>query len=172
MGRNIYYGTRPSGFWAILFRVGAMNPKTILNSARSILVIDWPSKEVPETLALAGFQVFAKGGPGPEDFSVYEVDQGRVVSRYLCHPPHQADLVYSYRPFSELREILALASKLQAKTLWTQSGLSAAGTNDAKGCWLPEDQLQSARSLVEAAGLYHITEPYIADVAREARATQ
>ena len=149
-----------------------MNPIAILNTAQSILVIDWPSKEVPETLTRAGFQVFVKGGPEPENYSTYEVDEGKVVSRYLGHPPQKADLVYSYRPFNELREILALASKLQAKTLWTQSGLSAAGTNDAKGCWLPEDQFQSARSLVEAAGLHHITEPYIADAAREARATR
>ena len=149
-----------------------MTPTEILSSAKTILLVDWPSKDVPETLTRAGFRVFVHGGPAPEDYSAYEVDNGEVVSRYLGHPPEQADLVYSYRPLSELPEILALASKLQAKTLWTQSGISAAGKDDVKGCWLPENEFQSAQRVIEAAGFHHITEPYIADAAREARATE
>lgn len=149
-----------------------MSPKEILQTSQSILLIDWPSKDVPETLVLAGFEVFVKGGPAPDNYSAYAVESGKVVARYLGRPPAHVDLVYSYRPLSELPEILALAAKLQAKTLWTQSGLSAAGTNDVKGCWLPHNELQSARSLVQAAGLTHITEPYIADAALQARATE
>jgi len=38
--------------------------KDLLKAARTILVIDWPSKELPEVLALAGFQVVVHSGPG------------------------------------------------------------------------------------------------------------
>jgi len=149
-----------------------MTPKEILSSVETILLVDWPSKDVPEALTRAGFRVFVHGGPAPEDYSAYVVDNSEVVSRYLGHPPEQADLVYSYRPLSELPEILALASKLKAKTLWTQSGFSAAGKDDVKGCWLPENELQSAQGMVKAAGLHNVTQPYIADAAREARSSR
>ena len=33
----------------------------ILAEARSVLVIDWPSRDVPASLALAGYMVFVKG---------------------------------------------------------------------------------------------------------------
>ena len=140
-----------------------MNPKDVLKTIKTILVIDWPSKEVPELLVLAGFHVVVQGGPGPEDYSVYELTNGKVVTRHLGCPPDRADLIYCYRPLTELPQIIATAKGLQAKTIWTQSGLSADSSKDAKGCWIPADQLQIARNLVESAGLNYITEPYIVD---------
>jgi hypothetical protein len=144
-----------------------MNPKDLLKAAASILVIDWPSKDVPESLALAGCHVVIRGGPGPEDYSAYELSSGKVVSRRTGRPPERADLIYSYRPLAELPEIIVTAKTLHTKTIWTQSGLSAAGVEDPKGCWLPSQDLESAQKLVQAAGLNYITQPYIADVARE-----
>jgi predicted CoA-binding protein len=137
-----------------------------------VMVIDWPSEEVPEMLALAGFHVVVRGGPGPEDYSAYELNNGEVVARHVGRPPERVDLIYSYRPFSELPEIIATAKGLHAKTIWTQSGLSAAGVNDPKGCWVPEEELRSARDLVRSAGLNYVTQPYIGDVAREIRASR
>ena len=150
----------------------AMNPEEISKTVNTVLVIDWPSKDVPEMLALAGFHVVVRGGPGPDDYSVYEVDNGQVVTRHVGRPPGRADLIYSYRPPSELPEIIATAKSLQAKTIWAQSGLSAAGVKDPKGCWVPEEEQRLARNLVEAAGLNYLTEPYIGDVAREIRASR
>jgi predicted CoA-binding protein len=95
---------------------------------------------------------------------------GKVVSRPIGRSPEQADLVYSYRPLSELPGIIATAKTLQAKIIWTQSGRSAAGTKDPKGCWLPEDELNSVRALVHSAGLNHVSQPYIAGALREIRA--
>jgi hypothetical protein len=149
-----------------------VNAKESLSTCETVLVIDWPSKDVPESLALAGFHVIVRGGPGPEDYSVYEMNQGQVVVRHLGHPPERADLIYSYRPFSELPQIIATAQDLHAKTIWTQSGLSAAGVNDPQGCWVPIDELQSARNLVQSAEMNHVAEPYIGEVAREIRATR
>jgi predicted CoA-binding protein len=117
-----------------------VNAKDILKTADTILVIDWPSKDVPESLVLADFQVVVRGGPGPEDYSAYELSHGKVVSRHLGRPPARADLIYSYRPLSELPEIITTAKALHAKTIWTQSGLSPAGADDPKGCWLRESE--------------------------------
>ena len=144
-----------------------MNPVEFLKSARTILVIDWPSKEVPESLARAGFQVIVKGGPGPEDYSAYELSDGKIVSRRTGRAPDHVDLVYSYRPLNELPDVIASACSLRAKAIWLQSGLSAAGVKDRKGCWLGESDRAEARTLVEGAGLSLITEPYIAEVASE-----
>jgi sugar phosphate isomerase/epimerase len=152
----------------------AMNLKEIFRTVQTILLIDWPSKELPETLTRAGFHVVVRGGPGPEDYSAYELDScrnladdpGEVVVRHIGRAPERADLIYSYRPLRELPEIITTAKRLGAKTIWTQSGLSAAGVNDPKGCWVPEEALRQARDLVESAGLCYISEPYIGDAAQ------
>ena len=101
-----------------------MHPNEFLKNVRTVLVIDWPSKDVPEALVLAGFQVYTQGGPGPTDYFVYEWNDGRIVARHVGHPPERAELVYSYRPFRELPQIIAKAKTLCAETIWTQSGLS------------------------------------------------
>lgn len=146
-----------------------MNPKETLKNVDTVLVIDWPTKDVPESLALAGFHVVVRGGPGPEDYSVYKLNNGNVVTQHLGRPPEHAALIYSYRPVSETAGIIATAKGLGAKTIWTQSGLSVVGVNNPKGCWVPDEELRLARNLVESAGLTYITEPYIGDVAREIR---
>ncbi len=140
-----------------------MNLNELSRTFQTVLVIDWPDKGVPETLARAGLRVVVRGGPGPDDFSAYELIDGEIVIRRTGGPPERADLVYSYRPLSELPDIVASAVKLGAKAIWTQSGFSAAGVKDRKGCWLSAEDLQLARGLVESAGLRHIHEPYIAD---------
>ncbi len=155
-----------------------MNLKEMFSTVQTILVIDWPSREVPETLARAGFHVVVRGGPGPEDYSAYEFDSsqdlsqnlaqnpGAVVVRHIGRSPERADLIYSYRPLNELSGIITTAKRLGAHTIWTQSGLSAAGVNDPKGCWVAEAELRLAQNLVESAGLRYITGPYIGGVAQ------
>ena len=143
--------------------------KSVLSGVKTILVIDCPSKEVPEALALAGFEVVVRGGPGANDYSLYQVQEGEVVRRHIGRAPDHADLVYSYRPLSELPGIIATAKALHARTIWTQSGVTSDGKRDPKGCWLAQDELQKAQELVRAAGLNHFSEPYIAEYVREFR---
>jgi hypothetical protein len=138
-----------------------------LKTVRTILLIDWPDKEVPETLTRAGFFVFVHGGPGPEDYSVYELRDGKIVSRRTGRRPDQADLVYSYRPLAELARTIDEALVVGAKVVWIQSGLSLDGKKDPKAFWMSEEDMRSAERRVEVAGLELITRPYIADVARE-----
>jgi hypothetical protein len=135
-----------------------------LGEFHSVLVIDWPSREVPERLALAGLSVVVRSGPGPEDFSAYEVSDGVVQVRRTGRPPAQTDLVYVFRPLSELPQIIDTARSLRARAVWTQSGLAGPGLKDPKGCWLPDEELQAARRLIETAGMQHIAAPYIVDL--------
>jgi predicted CoA-binding protein len=143
-----------------------MDLTEVFKAVETILVIDWPDQEVPEVLARAGFHVVVRGGPRPEDYSSWDFSDGEIMIRNPGHPPKRADLIYSYRPFNELPEIVATAAKLHTKFLWVQSGLSAAGIRDSKGCWISCEQLQSARDIVETAALRLITEPYIVDAVR------
>ena len=144
-----------------------MNPADLLKTVNTILVIDWPSKDVPESLALAGFHVIVQGGPGPEDYFTYEAIDGKVTSRRTGRIPDRAELVYTHRPLADLAKIIATATALDAKAIWSQSGLSPAGTKDPKGCWVSDEDLQKARDLIQPTGLQYISEPYIGDVARQ-----
>ncbi|HKE23086.1 MAG TPA: CoA-binding protein [Bryobacteraceae bacterium] len=144
-----------------------MTPQELLRTVKTILVIDWPSRDVPESLASAGFQVIVKGGPGPQDYSSFGLHNGEIVVRRTGRAPESADLVYFHRPLHELPGIVDTAKSLGAKAIWTQSGLSAEGVKNPAGCWLPAADLESARTLVESAGLQYLASPYIVDISRQ-----
>ena len=138
----------------------------ILAEMRNVLVIDWPSRDVPASLAFGGFTVFVKGGPGPADYAAWELDAGEPVSRPLGREPERVDLVYCHRPFGELPGIIALAGRLGARALWWQTGLTSGGGKDPTGCWATPEQSRQARDLADAAGLAYVGDVYIADAAR------
>ena len=145
---------------------GTAGASRILAQTRSVLVIDWPSRDVPAALAAAGFEVTVKGGPGPTDYTVWEVTGGEVVTRRLGRALEHADLVYCHRPFSELPSIIAMAQGLGARAVWRQSGLTSTGAKAPDGCWLPPDETQQGRELAAAARLNYIDDIYIADAVR------
>ena len=138
----------------------------ILRETGSVLVVDWPSKDVPETLTRAGYTVLVKGGPEPDNYRAYEVRDGEVVSRHTGEAPATVDLVYSYRPVEELPGIVAMAQHLGARAVWLQSGLVSDGTKAPDGCWMDQAASQAARAVVESAGLTYVEAPYIADEVR------
>ncbi len=138
----------------------------ILTAASTIVVVDWPSRDVPETLARAGYTVWVKGGPGPADYSVYEIRGGEVVPRPAGEPPARADLVYAHRPVAQLPGIASMARQFGATAVWHQSGLTSSGARDPRGCWLEPEASQMARAIIEEAGLAYIQSPYIADEVR------
>ena len=147
---------------------GTARASRILAQTRSVLVIDWPSRDVPAALAAAGFEVTVKGGPGPTDYTVWEVTDGEVVTRPLGRALEHADLVYCHRPFSELPSIIAMGQGLGARAVWRQSGLTSTGAKAPDGCWTPPGESQQGRELAAAAGLDYIDDIYIADAARAA----
>ena len=138
----------------------------ILAAARTVVVVDWPSRDVPDTLARAGYTVLVKGGPGPDSYTACQVSGGEVVPRRTGAPPDSADLVYVHRPVAELPGMVMLAQRLGAGAIWLQSGLAADGSKDPHGCWLPAAEAAAAREMVESAGLAYLAAPYIADEVR------
>ena len=143
------------------------DPSGVLAAAHTFLLVDWPTRDVPDALALAGFEVVVHGGPGPEDYFAYEVVDGAVVERRVGAPPVQADVVWTFRPLDELPEIVEVAQSLGARVVWVHSGLAAGGEKDPTGCWLPADAAAGARAMVEAAGLEYLDRPYVAGAVRD-----
>lgn len=137
-----------------------------LATVNSVLVVDWPSRDVPDSLVRAGRSVVIKGGPEPDNYSAYELVAGDSVSRPLGHAPDHVDLVYAHRPVGELPGVIELARGLGARAVWLQSGRSEDGNRDPTGCWLPSDEAHLARLLVEGAGLSFFASPYLADALR------
>ena len=118
-----------------------------LDSASTVLLIDWPSRDVPESLARAGLTVVSHDGPRADMYNAYEVDGAEVVARHVGSPPDRAEIVYTHRPLEELPEIVATAKQVGAQTVWCQTGSTR------------------AREIVESAGLRYVDEPVI-DAAR------
>lgn len=127
-----------------------MTMEELLQAANTILLIDWPTLDVPETLAHAGYTVVASEGPGPEDYNAYAVEDGAVVARHVGSPPNQAEVVYSHRPTDELPMIVELAKQVGACAVWCETGSA------------------EARRIVESAGLTYVDDPPIVDAVRAA----
>jgi predicted CoA-binding protein len=125
-----------------------MDASDVLHTAHTILLVDFPSRDVPDTLARAGFSVIAQGGPGPEDYFSYERQGTEVVQRRVGESPPHADLVYVHRPLDELPAIVDHARDIRATAVWCQA------------------QSAEARQVIEAAGLIYVDHPSIVEAAR------
>jgi predicted CoA-binding protein len=125
----------------------------VLSRSNTVVVIDWPSQEVPMALAAAGYRTFSHEGPGDDAWFLYEGEKRTHASG----PPESADLVYTYRPCDELPGIVEFAKTLGARAIWFE-----AGRRD------PQEAAR-ARPIVEAAGLQYLDEPYIVDELRARR---
>jgi predicted CoA-binding protein len=136
----------------------------LLAGTKTVLLIDWPSRDVPDTLARSGFTVISSDGP--DEYNAYEVEGREVRVRAVGEPPKRAELVYTHRPIDELPDIIEAAKAAGAKAVWIQSGLDKTGAKDPRGCWFPQAESAKARAVVEAAGLTYIEAPYIADAVR------
>jgi predicted CoA-binding protein len=128
----------------------------ILRATESILLIDWPDRDVPDTLARAGYRVISNDGPGADDYNAYERRGAEVAVRKFGAEPEHADLVYTHRPFDELPEIVEVARRIGASAVWAEAGPDMAGAD-------------RARRIVESAGLTYIDAPRITDAVREHR---
>lgn len=75
----------------------------------TVLLVDYPGRHVPDAFARVGYTTYVHGGPEPDNYSVHEVDGDDVVERFVGAPPDHIDLVYVYRPYEELADILEFA---------------------------------------------------------------
>ena len=111
---------------------------------RSVLVVDWPSQDVPRELLAAGFDVFsanlaagtasrytvgqrsvAQNADGVEVLPPQrDGDPPLVISRVDALPEH-IDVVALYRPAAEHARIAQRAVDLGARTVWVQLGTLA-----------------------------------------------
>ena len=139
----------------------------LLADTKTVLLIDWPSRDVPDTLARSGFMVVSNDGP--DEYNAYEIEGGEVRVRDVGQLPRTADLLYTHRPIDELPEIVDTAKAVGAKAVWIQSGRDEAGVKDPRGCWFAPEESRKARGIVEGAGLTYVEAPYIADAVREFR---
>lgn len=112
---------------------------------RSVLLVDYPSPDVPAAFVRRGLLVFVKGGPGPTDLIAWEAAGDEVDRRHIGRPDAAVDVVYAYRPVDELPGILALAMTFDVKTLWLATPVDGADRD-------------RARKLVEAEGLRFTTD--------------
>jgi predicted CoA-binding protein len=122
--------------------------RELLAAATSVLLIDWPSRDVPDTLARHGYRVASHDGPGEDEYNAYEELDGEVRLRRLAGPPDRVDIVYSHRPLDELEGIVQQARALGARAVWLQTGSP------------------QAREMVERAGLMYVDSPYLPDAVR------
>ena len=127
-----------------------MSAERLLAEARSILLVDWPSRDVPDSLARAGLAVVSL--EGDDAYYDYRVAGAEVTRNRALQSPAQVDLVYAHRPLAELPGIVDEALRLGARAVWLQS--------------VSDDEAVLARKLVDEAGLEVVCEPYIGDVAR------
>jgi predicted CoA-binding protein len=144
------------------------DPRTTLEAAQTILLVDWPSTTVPRALLEAGFTVL---GYCPDRFSAAELvaerpdnvepasifppqgegERGYLVFRVREDRTSHVDLVNTYRPAAELPGIVAkLVLPLGARALWLQ----------------PPGTSAEARRLADERGLAFVEGVDIAEVAR------
>lgn len=123
--------------------------RNILKNATTILLVDWPSPDVPFALLKAGFKVFSYS---PGRYSAAEIDgKEKIVFRKLDGQPGLVDIVNVYRPEEEHAAIIAdHVLPLKAKVLWLQLPVTSAKT----------------RQLARENGLMFVEGGDIADVAR------
>jgi len=122
-------------------------PERTLADATNILLVDWPSQDVPRALLESEFTVF---GYSPHRYSTAELvesephdtedksvfpprddnDIGHLVFRPFEGKPESIDVVYAYRPDDELPGIIERHVKpLGASVLWLHpSANSEVGT--------------------------------------------
>ena len=92
------------------------DPKQILRSAKSILLVDWASTTIPRTLVEAGFKVFCAS---PGGYSLVELvsEEAAGINSTDVFPPKQNE----NRPENEHEGIIANhVVPLGAKVVWLQ----------------------------------------------------
>lgn len=147
------------------------DPSRVLAEAHHVLVHNWPSTDVPHTLARAGLAVTVIGGPAPDDVTVTEVVDGEIASRWTGVLPERVDVLYVYPwpGFALERDLpgaVATAAQRGASTLWYQSALAPYGSQDDHGTWVEEAEAERITAIAREAGLEAVIDVYIADAAR------
>ena len=111
-------------------KIQAANPIEVLKNAKTILLVDWPDKDVPLVLLKAGFMVISYS---PDKYTLlsYETNyaEDKLVFSDLEGPPGQVEIVNVFRPEEEHEEIINRHGiPLKAKTIWLHPPVTSAKT--------------------------------------------
>ena len=102
-----------------------MQPQHALPPGSVILLIDWPSQDVPRALVTAGFTVLSanlgRGTASSYGIERRDGDEQLVITR-LDTMPGRVDVVCLFRPPEEHAAITRRAVELGAHTVWVQRG--------------------------------------------------
>ena len=110
--------------------MGTKNYIQVLKNAKTILLVDWASTDVPLALLKAGFMVISYS-PGNYSLASYKTDYGKdkVNFQHLDNAPGEVDIVSIFRPEEEHEEIiLKHALPLKAKVIWLQPPVTSKQT--------------------------------------------
>ncbi|TMI79931.1 MAG: hypothetical protein E6H10_14615 [Bacteroidetes bacterium] len=123
-----------------------IDPGDVLRKAKIVLLIDWPTPDLPRTLLEAGFMVFCYSPNGytraeivveyPHDVNQKNIfppknKEGFLVFRPLASSPPDIDIVNVYRPEQEHAKIVtSLLPAVGAKCIWLQPPVTSINTRD------------------------------------------
>ena len=126
--------------------------RSLLESVRTILLVDWPGPEQPAALVRAGYEVYghepdgfrrhgvaASADAGDPACRSFPLEGGEHLVSWMVASHPTPELVCTYRPPEEQPEIVATAIEAGARAFWVEEG--AGGTSP------------DARSAAESAGL-------------------
>lgn len=102
----------------------------ILKKAKAILLVDWPSVDVPRALLKAGFAVYSYS-PGEYSEAALAGGSNEVSFDNIDGSPAEVDIVNIFRPEQEHREIIEKhVLPLKAKVVWLHPPVMSASTAD------------------------------------------
>jgi predicted CoA-binding protein len=103
--------------------------KHLLSETNTILLVDWQNKNIPITLAKAGFNVISYSPLQYCDVAIGSVNGiDELIFKPLTQMP-QVDVVYVYRPEGEHAAIIQEhVLPLGAKVFWLHPPLTSAAT--------------------------------------------
>ena len=122
------------------------DPAALLADASTILLVDFPGAAYPTGLVRAGYTVV---GHEPDGYKQYTVVGDELVTTAIDAPPQGIDIVNLFRPPEEQAELVEIAIKLRARSVWILA---------------PEPPSPVARELAEASGLPFITGVNLAEL--------
>jgi hypothetical protein len=145
----------------------ADHARDALRSAETVLLVDWIGDETPRTIVRVAPVVFAKVGPGADDWAqLFASDDDPGYRTERGPRPEHVDLLHLDWTLG-FDEFLAEAVALGATTFWYHSARTRPpAAADNRGCWLPPRTSARLRAATERAGIGYIDDHYIVDIAR------
>ena len=134
-----------------------------LARARAVLLVDWPSAAVPNSLLRRGYEGIRQGGSGTRRLPLARPPSGRTaLSR--CRPADRRPNRLLLPAAGRTHGVVGLAVLVHADVLWFQSGVSTDGGRAADGYWLADQDRQVAARIARDAQLALVSDVYIVDV--------